>query len=81
MASTQCMQMIGIGLAGAQATWQLTETGLKLRLTEMRGGPGQGPLKAIGVHTVHSGTCSFACIGGDLPIHRIPMPSVIVLLF
>lgn len=59
MASRQCSEMIdGIGQAGAKATWQLAETGLKVRLTEMRSRAGWGPLKAISLHTVHSGTCS-----------------------
>src|SRR4051795_12373007 len=32
------VQIIGGGLAGSEAAWQLAETGIRVRLSEMRGG-------------------------------------------
>src|SRR4029078_7047647 len=32
------IQVIGGGLAGSEAAWQLAETGFRVRLSEMRGG-------------------------------------------
>jgi methylenetetrahydrofolate--tRNA-(uracil-5-)-methyltransferase len=32
------VHIIGGGLAGSEAAWQLAEAGLKVRLSEMRGG-------------------------------------------
>ena len=37
------MHIIGGGLAGSEAAWQLAEAGLKVRLSEMRGGGGTTP--------------------------------------
>src|SRR4051812_26691835 len=35
---THQVQIIGGGLAGSEAAWQLAEAGVKVRLSEMRGG-------------------------------------------
>jgi methylenetetrahydrofolate--tRNA-(uracil-5-)-methyltransferase len=37
------IHIIGGGLAGSEAAWQLAESGLKVRLSEMRGGGGTTP--------------------------------------
>jgi methylenetetrahydrofolate--tRNA-(uracil-5-)-methyltransferase len=37
------IQIIGGGLAGSEAAWQLAETGLRVRLSEMRGGGDMTP--------------------------------------
>ena len=37
------IQIIGGGLAGSEAAWQLAEAGLKVRLSEMRGGGDMTP--------------------------------------
>src|SRR6476660_8608263 len=37
------VHIIGGGLAGAEAAWQLAEAGLRVRLSEMRGGGGSTP--------------------------------------
>jgi methylenetetrahydrofolate--tRNA-(uracil-5-)-methyltransferase len=37
------IHIIGGGLAGAEAAWQLAQAGLKVRLSEMRGGGGSTP--------------------------------------
>src|SRR6476646_1696949 len=37
------IQIIGGGLAGSEAAWQLAEAGLKVRLSEMRGGDDMTP--------------------------------------
>src|SRR5438270_14046916 len=37
------IQIIGGGLAGSEAAWQLAEAGLTVRLSEMRGGGGTTP--------------------------------------
>src|SRR5438270_10600759 len=37
------IQVIGGGLAGSEAAWQLAEAGLTVRLSEMRGGGGSTP--------------------------------------
>ena len=37
------VQIIGGGLAGSEAAWQLANAGLKVRLSEMRGGGGMTP--------------------------------------
>src|SRR6476661_4473337 len=37
------IQIIGGGLAGSEAAWQLAEAGLRVRLSEMRGGGGSTP--------------------------------------
>src|SRR5438270_13356315 len=37
------IQVIGGGLAGSEAAWQLAEAGLTVRLSEMRGGGGTTP--------------------------------------
>ena len=37
------VQIIGAGLAGSEAAWQLAEAGLKVRLSEMRGGGDMTP--------------------------------------
>jgi len=37
------IHIIGGGLAGSEAAWQLAEAGLKVRLSEMRGGGGNTP--------------------------------------
>src|SRR5688572_9469248 len=37
------VHIIGGGLAGSEAAWQLAEAGLKVRLSEMRGGGGMTP--------------------------------------
>src|SRR4051812_3516033 len=37
------MHVIGGGLAGSEAAWQLAEAGLRVRLSEMRGGGGGTP--------------------------------------
>ena len=39
---THDIHIIGGGLAGAEAAWQLAEAGLTVRLSEMRGGGGDG---------------------------------------
>lgn len=39
----QDIHIIGGGLAGSEAAWQLAEAGLKVRLSEMRGGGGTTP--------------------------------------
>ncbi len=36
---THDIHIVGGGLAGSEAAWQLAEAGLKVRLSEMRGGP------------------------------------------
>ncbi|NJC05962.1 methylenetetrahydrofolate--tRNA-(uracil-5-)-methyltransferase [Sphingomonas kaistensis] len=40
---TQDIHIIGGGLAGSEAAWQLAEAGLKVRLSEMRGGGDMTP--------------------------------------
>src|SRR4051794_7861917 len=40
------VQIIGGGLAGSEAAWQLAEAGLDVRLSEMRGGGGGTPAHA-----------------------------------
>jgi methylenetetrahydrofolate--tRNA-(uracil-5-)-methyltransferase len=37
------IQIIGGGLAGSEAAWQLAEAGIRVRLSEMRGGGGSTP--------------------------------------
>jgi methylenetetrahydrofolate--tRNA-(uracil-5-)-methyltransferase len=37
------IHIIGGGLAGSEAAWQLAERGLRVRLSEMRGGGGSTP--------------------------------------
>src|SRR5215213_11245091 len=37
------IHIIGGGLAGSEAAWQLAEAGLRVRLSEMRGGGGTTP--------------------------------------
>src|SRR3954453_19361292 len=37
------IHVIGGGLAGSEAAWQLAEGGLRVRLSEMRGGGGSTP--------------------------------------
>src|ERR1700742_4326763 len=37
------VQIIGGGLAGSEAAWQLAEAGVKVRLSEMRGGGDMTP--------------------------------------
>src|SRR4029450_380172 len=37
------VQIIGGGLAGSEAAWQLAEAGVRVRLSEMRGGGGTTP--------------------------------------
>src|SRR5213080_3311977 len=37
------VHIIGGGLAGSEAAWQLAETGLRVRLSEMRGGGNTTP--------------------------------------
>src|SRR5437868_10235072 len=37
------IHIIGGGLAGSEAAWQLAEAGLRVRLSEMRGGGGRTP--------------------------------------
>src|SRR4051794_25686767 len=37
------IHIIGGGLAGSEAAWQLAEAGLEVRLSEMRGGGGETP--------------------------------------
>src|SRR4029453_19085111 len=37
------IQIIGGGLAGSEAAWQLAEAGLRVRLSEMRGGGDMTP--------------------------------------
>ena len=37
------IHIIGGGLAGSEAAWQLAEAGLRVRLSEMRGGPDTTP--------------------------------------
>ena len=39
----EAIQVIGGGLAGSEAAWQLAEAGVKVRLFEMRGGGGTTP--------------------------------------
>ena len=43
MANGFDFHIIGGGLAGSEAAWQLAEAGLKVRLSEMRGGGGSTP--------------------------------------
>jgi methylenetetrahydrofolate--tRNA-(uracil-5-)-methyltransferase len=43
MAMTQGVHIIGGGLAGSEAAWQLAEAGVKVRLSEMRGGGDNTP--------------------------------------
>src|SRR5829696_7695998 len=40
---THDIHIIGGGLAGSEAAWQLAEAGLKVRLSEMRGGGDSTP--------------------------------------
>src|SRR5919112_4891443 len=40
---THDIQIVGGGLAGSEAAWQLGEAGLRVRLSEMRGGGGSTP--------------------------------------
>jgi methylenetetrahydrofolate--tRNA-(uracil-5-)-methyltransferase len=37
------IHIVGGGLAGSEAAWQLAEAGLRVRLSEMRGGGGRTP--------------------------------------
>src|SRR5678815_6030189 len=43
MEATFNIHIIGGGLAGSEAAWQLAEAGLKVRLSEMRGGGDKTP--------------------------------------
>ena len=40
---THDVHLIGGGLAGSEAAWQLARSGMRVRLSEMRGGGGETP--------------------------------------